>query len=87
MGIFSKAYGSKNLVLNLPEKSTVETVINELISKNEVLRKVLWDSGVDSPIPNAIIMINGIEINNLQGIDTVLLPDQELVLLSVIHGG
>ena len=87
MGVLSKAQGNKEVFLDLPEGSTVGTAIKTIISRNMALKEVLWDAEVDSPSPNALIMLNGIEIKNLQGTATPLMPDQELVLLSVVHGG
>ena len=87
MGVLSKAQGNKEVFLDLPEDSTIGTAIKTLIAKNEALKEVLWDVEVDSPSPNALIMLNGVEIKNLQGTETPLMHDQELVLLSVVHGG
>lgn len=87
MGVFSKAQGKKETFLDLPEDSTVGAAIKTIISGNDALKEVLWDLEVDSPSPNALIMLNGVEIKNLQGTETPLMPDQELVLLSVVHGG
>ena len=87
MGVLRKAQGNKEISIELPEDSTVGTAIKTIIAKNEALKEVLWDQEVDSPSPNALIMLNGVEIKNLQGIETLLMTDQELVLLSVVHGG
>ena len=87
MGVLSKAQGNKEAFLDLPEDSTVGAAIKTIIAKNEALKEVLWDTEVDSPSPNALIMLNGVEIKNLQGTETPLMHDQELVLLSVVHGG
>ena len=82
-----ESQGNKETFLELPEGSTVGTAIKTLIAKKSALKEVLWDTEVDSPSPNALIMLNGVEIKNLQGTETPLMPDQELVLLSVVHGG
>ena len=87
MGVFSKAQGTKEMIIDLPDGTTVGTAIKEIIAENTSLQETLWDPEVDSPSPNALIMLNGVEIKNLQGTDTPLMPDQELVLLSVVHGG
>jgi molybdopterin converting factor small subunit len=87
MGVLRKAQGNKEISIELPEDSTVGTAIKMIIAKNEALKKVLWDQEVDSPSPNALIMLNGVEIKNLQGMETPLMSGQELVLLSVVHGG
>ena len=87
MGVLSSAQGNREFILDLPEGSTVETAIKAIMANNTALEEVLWDVEVDSPSPNALIMLNGVEIKNLQGTETPLMPDQELVLLSVVHGG
>jgi len=87
MGVLSKAQRNKEVFLDLPNDSTVGAAIKTIIATNEALKEVLWDTEVDSPSPNALIILNGVEIKNLQGTETPLLPGQELVLLSVVHGG
>jgi molybdopterin converting factor small subunit len=87
MGILKEARGLREVVLDVPEDSTVGAIIRALIGDDESFRSVLWDTDVDSPSPNALVMLDGIEINNLQGTETAVSPNQELVLLSVVHGG
>ena len=87
MGILKEARGLREVMLDVPEDSTVGTIIRVLIGDDESLRSVLWDIDVDSPSPNALVMLDGIEINNLQGTETAVSPNQELVLLSIVHGG
>ena len=86
LGVLREA-GSKEQTVDIDEGATVESVIRDLISQDERLEIVLWDKGVDSPLPNALIMLDGVEVNNLEGLDTPVKKGQELVLLSVVHGG
>jgi len=85
-GVLSGA-GSKERTIVIKEGATVDSVIRDLMDQDERLETVLWDKGVDSPLPNALIMLDGVEVNNLDGLDTLVKKDQELVLLSVVHGG
>ncbi|MCJ7732893.1 MoaD/ThiS family protein [Candidatus Bathyarchaeota archaeon] len=87
LGAIRETWGLKETVLDIPMDSTVGSTIQVLIGDNESLRSLLWDLEVDSPSPNALIMLNGVEINNLQGMETPIKQGQELVLLSVVHGG
>ena len=87
MGVLKKAKGLHEIILDVPEDSTVGSIIKTLIGDDESLRSVLWDSEVDSPSTNALIVLNGVEINNLQGTETKVEPNTELVLLSIVHGG
>ncbi len=86
LGVLSGT-GSKERTIDINEGSTVDSVIRGLMAEDERLEGVLWDKGVDSPLPNALIMLDGVEVNNLEGLETPVKRDQELVLLSVVHGG
>ncbi len=87
LGVLRDSGSLKEQTIDVPESSTVGTAIKQLIAGNESLRSTLWDKSVDSPVPNALIMLDGVEINNLQGLETPIKSNQELVLLSVVHGG
>ena len=86
LGVLREA-GSKEQTIDIDEGATVDSVIRDLIAQDERLETVLWDKGVDSPLPNALIMLDGVEVNNLEGLETPVKKGQELVLLSVVHGG
>lgn len=79
--------GSKEQTINIVEGATVDSVIRDLMAEDERLETALWDNEVDSPFPNALIMLDGVEVNNLEGLKTAVNRGQELVLLSVVHGG
>ena len=87
LGVLRKAGGSKEQTIDVVEGATVDSVIRDLMAEDERLEGVLWDKEVDSPLPNALIMLDGIEVNNLEGLETPVKRGQELVLLSVVHGG
>lgn len=86
LGVLREA-GSKEQTIDIEEGATVDSVIRDLMAQDERLETVLWDKGVDSPLPNALIMLDGVEVNNLEGLETPVKKGQELVLLSVVHGG
>ena len=48
---------------------------------------MIYDPVLNSPIPNALIILNGIEVNNLQGLETQVKEEDKLVIISVTHGG
>jgi len=68
-------------------KPTVNDVVLRLMEARPALRSVLWDGAVGSPVPNALLLLDGVEVNNLEGLGTVVGDGSELVLLSVVHGG
>ena len=86
MGVLREV-GSKEQTINIVEGATVDSVIRDLMAEDKRLETALWDKEVDSPFPNALIMLDGVEVNNLEGLKTAVNRGQELVLLSVVHGG
>ncbi len=87
LGVLREAGGSTEQTIDIVEGATVDSVIRDLMAEDEHLEGVLWDKKVDSPLPNALIMLDGVEVNNLEGLETPVKRGQELVLLSVVHGG
>ncbi len=87
LGVFRETGKFKKSFVDVADGSTIEDVINTVIGDNDALRTILWDKHVDSPFPNALVMLDGVEVNNLKGMDTQVSDGQELVLLSIVHGG
>jgi molybdopterin converting factor small subunit len=79
--------GPKEQTIKILEGATVDSVIRDLMTENGRLEVAIWDKEVDSPFPNALIMLDGIDVKNLEGLETPVNRGQELVLLSVVHGG
>jgi molybdopterin converting factor small subunit len=87
LGVFRETGKSKKSSVDVADGSSIGDVINTIIGDDDALRTILWDKHVDSPFPNALVMLDGVEVNNLNGMDTQVSDGQELVLLSVVHGG
>ena len=49
--------------------------------------RVLVDSQLDDPRPNALILVEGKEISVLQGLETEIKDAEEMVLVPMVHGG
>ena len=86
LGVLREA-GPKEQTINILEGATVESVIRSMMAEDGRLEAALWDKEVDSPFPKALIMLDGVEVNNLEGLETPVNRGQELVFLSVVHGG
>jgi molybdopterin converting factor small subunit len=87
MGILSDTSGVSEIDLDIPENSNIATLLSELTKSYPGLHEVLWDPVVESPEPNVLILIDGVEINNLKGLNTEIAEDSVVVLLAVTHGG
>jgi len=86
LGTFREAAGQSNIELGYCEN--VGSVINSLTEYfGNGFKKVIYDPVLNSPIPNALIILNGIEVNNLQGLETQVKEEDTLVIISVTHGG
>jgi molybdopterin converting factor small subunit len=88
LGTFQRLSGKKRLTLKLEEQATVRKVVMNLteIFSSE-FKRVLVDSQLDDPRPNALILVGGKEISVLQGLETEVKDAEEIVLLPMVHGG
>jgi molybdopterin converting factor small subunit len=88
MGTFREASRKSETVLTLQEGANVSSAIDALRERfGEPFGSTLMDPILGSPLPNGLILRNGVEIGNLWGLDTALSDGDELVLISVTHGG
>ncbi|MBM3291510.1 MoaD/ThiS family protein [Candidatus Bathyarchaeota archaeon] len=81
-GSINRIAGTKNFIFTLNEGSKIIDLINMLIQKAPKLKNELID-----PIPKVLFILNGVEIKNLNGFETKIIGDSELILLSFTHGG
>ena len=65
----------------------MKDVLSELEERNSWLKNLIVDPALKSHLPNALILLNGVEIGNLNGLDTLILDGDEITILSVTHGG
>ena len=83
-----KASGRAEEELTLEDGASVSSVIRRLIEEHgDELGSALMDPIIQNPLPNTLILLNGVEINNLQGLSTIVGDGDVLILLSVTHSG
>ena len=87
LGVFRRAYGSGEVSLKIKDSVQLREIIQRLAASSEDFRRVLIDPELESPLPNAVILINGKDISALNGLDTPITCGDEIVLIPVIHGG
>ena len=87
VGVFRSISGKKELTIKFRETDTVKTVIMKIIEELPGLKRTLIDSGLEDPRPNTLILVNGREISVLNGLETVLKDEDEVVFVPVLHGG
>jgi molybdopterin converting factor small subunit len=70
------------------EQGTVRCAIQTLAeSLSKEARALLIDAELNDPRPNALILLNGKEINVLKGLETEVKEGDEVTLIPVSHGG
>jgi len=87
LGVFRRAYGSSEAILRIKKNVQLEEIIRKLAASSEDLRRILIDPELESPLPNAVILLNGRDISALNGLETPVMDGDEIVLIPVIHGG
>lgn len=86
MGTFREVAGQSEI--QLENCDTINNVIISLVRLiGENFEKAIYDPVMHSPLPNALILLNGVEVNNLQGLETQVKESDSVVILSVTHGG
>ena len=88
LGTLKEASGTGEARLTLPGEADVAGVVQRLVEEHgDGLAALLLDPVLRSPLPNALILLNDVEINNLDGLGTRVGDGDTLVLLAVAHGG
>jgi len=87
IGSFRNVSGKGKLTIKsegiIPLRETIKEIVEELPK----LKRVLIDAELENPRPNTLILVNGKEISVLNGLDTMLEDEDEVVFVPVVHGG
>ena len=86
-GVFRKAYGASIERMKLEDKVRLKDIIWKLADSSENLRRALIDPELKSPLPNAVIIVNGRDISALDGLETEVKPGDEIVFIPLIRCG
>ena len=87
LGIFGIVYGSKEVELKIEGNVRLKEIIQKLTCTSKALKHVLINSDLESPMPNAVMIVNGKDISVLGGLDTPIRNGDEILIIPVIHGG
>jgi len=86
IGAFRSA-SSKNKLSVKAENVSLKEIINKIVENRPKLKRALIDPELNDPRPNTLILVNGKEINVLDGLETRLKDGDEVVFVPVVHGG
>jgi molybdopterin converting factor small subunit len=82
IGILKSALGTGSLEVDAPDGSDLAYIIQIISERRNEPAETLTDT-----LRLNLILVNGIEIDNLDGLKTVLIDDSEIVFVPVTHGG
>lgn len=78
--------GRVKLKINGADK-TIRDLIGIIVEEFPQAKRALIDPELEDPRPNALIIVNGKEISVLNGLETILKDEDEVVFVPVSHGG
>jgi len=88
LGVFRGLFGKSRLLVKMGEPTSVRKTIQKLAESLPLqFKHVLIDPELNDPRPNALILVNGKEINVLAGLETEVDEGDEIILIPVSHGG
>ena len=78
--------GERDIELTLPDGATVRDLISRLVELRPVLAQRLLAQDGNVP-PSVNVFVNGRDIRDLGGLDTPVMPDDEVTILPPAAGG
>lgn len=87
VGALRHFLGTGELTLGCKACLSIGELINEIKKEVPELKRNLIDQQLDDPGSNTLVLVNGMEISVLDGLETRLKDGDEIVLVPVVHGG
>ncbi|MBN1682173.1 MoaD/ThiS family protein [Candidatus Bathyarchaeota archaeon] len=81
IGTLHRITGNKNLYIELEKKVKIEDILILLVEKFPELKEDLINRS------RILILLNGIDYKNLDGLNTQIIENSEITIVSTIHGG
>ncbi len=75
------------LTLRIEKTIPLREVIEKIVKEQPQLKRALIDPELDDPRTNVLLLVNGKDSGVLDGLDTMLKDEDELVIIPVVHGG
>jgi molybdopterin converting factor small subunit len=87
VGALRHVAGAEELRLNCEEGFSIRGLLDEIAVRVPELKRSLIDQRVDGSGLNALVLVNGREVSVLGGLDAAVKDEDEVVFVSVVHGG
>jgi molybdopterin synthase sulfur carrier subunit len=87
VGALRHFLGTDELALDCKACFSMGELMNEIKKEFPELKRSLIDQQLDDPRSNTLVLVNGMEISVLDGLETRLRDGDEIVLVPFVHGG
>ncbi len=86
-GALRHASGAETITVKCREGASLMELLNDVTIDKPSLRRNLLDEQLAEAKPHALIFVNGREISVLNGLETKVKDEDEIVFVPVVHGG
>ena len=87
IGALRHVSGAEELAFDCNNYVSVRELVSEIIEELPEFKRSLIDQQLEDPRPNVLVLVNGREISVLNGLETKLKDNDEIVIIPVVHGG
>ena len=87
IGALRHLSGKTQIKFTFQEDITIKQLINEITQELPELKHTFSDLELNDSRSNSLVMVNGREISVLNGYETKLKDEDEIVFVPVVHGG
>lgn len=87
VGVLHQVFRKKQIKLKFAKSPTVKEILDKLAETSQENRRSLLETESNQIHPALLVLVNGKEIGALNKAETRIKDRDELVLISVSHGG
>ncbi len=87
IGAMRQISGKAQVNIEFKDYQSLKSLIKRLSRDMPELKKIFCDQELKDPQSNSLILINGREISVLNGLETKIADEDEIVFVPIVHGG
>jgi len=87
IGSFRSISGKDKLALKFESSTPLRWIIKRMVKELPELKRALIDPELQEPKTSMLILVNGKEVSVLNGMETMIKDEDEVVFVPVMHGG
>jgi molybdopterin synthase sulfur carrier subunit len=87
IGALRHLSGKTEFTVSIQEGISIKELVSKITQEFPELKHTFNDQDLNDSRSNSLVLINGREISVLNGYETKLKDDDEIVFVPVVHGG